>query len=513
MRVLLWHGWLLEGSGSNIYAAKTAEVMRRAGHEVVLLCQEPEPGRFPFVDACGTVSGRGVAGLVATGTEPARGRLVVLRPEIGSLLPVFVIDEYEGFEVKRFVDLGGRELDLYLERNVAALRAVASWHRPEAVVTGHAVPGSVLALRALGAGTYVAKIHGSDLEYAVRRQRRYLELTREGLEGARAVAGASRDVLERTREFVPAVADRLHIVTPGVEIAVFRPGPRTRLLDGAARALEENTDVKRGRPEAVDEAVREALTSRRADRMEELARSYDQAVPDPGAADRLRREAIHEGGLVGYIGKFIPEKGVHLLVEALALAKTAPRAILIGFGLHREWLTALTWALHEGDVGAARWLAASSELDVELSDSEIVAAAGLADRIVFTGRLDHRYAGVVGALDVLVVPSVLDEAFGMVAAEAAAAGAVPLVARHSGLAEVASALEGSVSRPGLLSYDPGPGASRRIAEALDRVLGLPREEIFTLRAAVSGFASREWTWERTAERLLSLAGPAERNGT
>ena len=43
--------------------------------------------------------------------------------------------------------------------------------------------------------------------------------------------------------------------------------------------------------------------------------------------------------------------------------------------------------------------------------------------------------------DVTVVPSIFPEAFGMVAAEAAAAGSPPLVARHSGLAEVAAGLE------------------------------------------------------------------------
>ena len=43
--------------------------------------------------------------------------------------------------------------------------------------------------------------------------------------------------------------------------------------------------------------------------------------------------------------------------------------------------------------------------------------------------------------DAAVVPSIFPEAFGMVAAEAAACGCPPLVARHSGLAEVAAGLE------------------------------------------------------------------------
>lgn len=122
----------------------------------------------------------------------------------------------------------------------------------------------------------------------------------------------------------------------------------------------------------------------------------------------------------------------------------------------------------------------------------------------FTGRLDHRYApDALAAMDVLVVPSILPEAFGMVAAEGAATGALPVVARHSGLAEVAGALEAEVRRPGLFSFAPGEGSARRLATSIDRLLGLAVDERDELGAAVNGFVAREWTWERTASRILA----------
>jgi glycosyltransferase involved in cell wall biosynthesis len=96
----------------------------------------------------------------------------------------------------------------------------------------------------------------------------------------------------------------------------------------------------------------------------------------------------------------------------------------------------------------------------------------------------------------------------MVAAEAASAGTLPLVARHSGLAEVGSALEEAVDRPGLFTFDPGPGAVTRIAAGLDRLLALPQGEREELRRGVSRFVSDEWTWERTTERLLAASGMA-----
>jgi len=127
MRICLWHGWLLEGSGSNVYTARITEILRRQGHDVLLLCQQPDPERFPFVDAWGAVSGDGVTDLRVAGSATAAGRATVLRPRIGPLLPVFV-DEYSELEVKKFPDLSGDELETYLSCNVEALRAAVEWH-------------------------------------------------------------------------------------------------------------------------------------------------------------------------------------------------------------------------------------------------------------------------------------------------------------------------------------------------------------------------------------------------
>ena len=48
MRILLWHGYLLGGTGSNVYTRALARALTRAGHEVVVLCQEPHPERFEW---------------------------------------------------------------------------------------------------------------------------------------------------------------------------------------------------------------------------------------------------------------------------------------------------------------------------------------------------------------------------------------------------------------------------------------------------------------------------------
>jgi glycosyltransferase involved in cell wall biosynthesis len=218
----------------------------------------------------------------------------------------------------------------------------------------------------------------------------------------------------------------------------------------------------------------------------------------------LKDLARYEGPIVGYLGKLIPEKGVERVIESLALLGPDVRGLIVGFGTFREWLIALVLALDAGDVDAYRWLAEASPMKLELEPQEVKAAAGFASRVTFTGRLDHSYAPeAVAAMDVLVVPSTLDEAFGMVAAEGAAAGALPVVARHSSLAEVAEALEGSIGRQGALSFEPGEGATRRLAERLGSLLtDNGRSELAALARA---HVAREWTWERTADRLLTVA--------
>jgi glycosyltransferase involved in cell wall biosynthesis len=505
MRMLLWHGWLMSGSGSNVYTARVAEALRRAGHDVLILCQEPHPEGLPFVDEVGRAGGGGVRDVRATGAAPAPGRVVLLRPDIGSLLPVFVYDEYEGFEVKRFVDLTEAELTRYLDANVAALRASTAWHDTEAVVAGHLVPGFVVAARALGEGPgaipFAGKVHGSDIEYTLRPQERYRTLAAEGVRSARAILGATGDVLDRTVELVPdASGVRRLRCPPGVDTGRFRAGPRTELLLRAAALLEEDGSLEGGRPAALDDEVAAAEDRRDLAALDALATRYDQTRPDLDAPAKLRALAEYRGPLVGYLGKLIPQKGVELLIAATAALGGAARTLVIGFGAHRERLEGLVDALDRGnpDVVAALWRG-----DVQ-DPPPAAPPGGLRGRITFSGRLDHRYASlVVGAMDVLVVPSILKEAFGMVAAEGAAAGALPLVARHSGLAEVASALEGAAGRPGLFSFEPGPGALGAMIDGLRRLLELAPAERDEIAAAVRAYVTREWSWDRTAECHLA----------
>ena len=83
MRVLIFHGYLLRGTGSNVYNAALAQALARLGHEVHLFCQDRGARDLPWVGGEGP------------------GSVTVHIPEIGGLLPVYVADRYEGFEVSQ----------------------------------------------------------------------------------------------------------------------------------------------------------------------------------------------------------------------------------------------------------------------------------------------------------------------------------------------------------------------------------------------------------------------------
>jgi glycosyltransferase involved in cell wall biosynthesis len=175
--------------------------------------------------------------------------------------------------------------------------------------------------------------------------------------------------------------------------------------------------------------------------------------------------------------------------------------------MHREWLEALVAAIDDGG-RELRWFQAHSGLRIEVSPELLAGAPKLSGRLTFTGRLDHRYAPLaLAAADVLVVPSVIPEAFAMVTIEGAAAGCLPLVARHSGLAEVAEVLEAHVGRPGLFGFEPGTGAVRGVAEGIRSLVSLPATEREVLRQQVSSYARSTWTWERAASDLIGSGGP------
>jgi glycosyltransferase involved in cell wall biosynthesis len=415
VKILLWHGYLLGGTGSNVYTRALAREWSRAGHDVTVICQERAPEEFDI------------------------GGARVVRPELpGGLLPVFVLDRYAGLNPKYLQDFTGDEKRAYVDANAGALRELLP---ADVIFTNHVLMGGPV-----GAATgepFRVKAHGSELEYSMRGRPELEAWGRETLARAEATYVGSRHIREVLEEVVGHVHD-VHEVPPGVDVEEFVPQPRDETL---AELLEE---ARRDPPNPGN---------------------ANERLPDEGNAERLATFLAGERPTVVYFGKLIRNKGVHLLLEALRDLPDA-RAVIVGFGDWRHELEAMAPA-----------------------------------NTLFTGPFEHRHlVHLLPLADVSVVPSIFPEAFGMVAAEAAAAGCPPLVARHSGLAEVAAGLEEEYPERlrHLAAFENENVGELRMK--LQELLSLQATDRAALRRAARRAVEKRWSWTSVGAQLLKPTG-------
>ncbi len=515
------HGYLLSGSGSNVYVQNLCRALVKEGHEVHLLCQDPDPLAHDFMNELYR-AGEGGAALLGEQETPYPGLCAAYRPEIGDLLPVYVYDDYPGWRVKTFLDLTPEEFEGYVEGNVAALRAVLERSGATGAVTNHSLPGPEIARRALkGTGVpYVSIVHGSCLQYAVRKSEAYTEVARRGLSGARSIVALSDHSAGTIAEDFPALAGRTVALPGGVDTDLFRPDALDRsiageLKGGPGRGPEQREQLR----EVVNGFSEGGSAGELAGEIEGIAALYQPRRHDRDAGERIRALMEDDGPTVLYVGKFIHSKGVHSLISGFARVhrETGARLLVIGYGTFREGLEALVHALSTGNRRVLHLLAGNGRLfeggpaspmeHFRLSERLLRDAAGMEENVQFVGPLYHaELARVLPAADAAVVPSIFPETFGLVAAEAAAAGVPPFVADHSGLREAG----GYVGRG--LPFDlrvslakPGDDFGENLAEALVRYLALPEEERRRCRETVRRNSVESLAWGALAGRIATLA--------
>jgi len=462
MRGLIFHGYMLRGTGN----ANLARALAKLGHEIHLLCQDRET-RIEGVE--------------------------IHNPDIGGLLPVYVKDPYEGFEVKTFPELSDEELDRYIEANVSAVREVAAAAGGvEVALANHLVMGPAILARA-GIGPFAAKIHGSALEYTVKPHPRFLPYAEEGMEAAQGVLVGSRHTAESLWGALPGVEglrEKTRLGPPGVDTEAFSPRRSTAgpVAEGGGPA---------GSPRAVLDPP--------------------PSTPPAEAAPSAR---------VVFVGKLIVSKGVDLLIAAWPLVKAKhpeARLEIAGFGEYESGLRRLQAALEAADLDDARQVAQLGRgleggeekplpiLSAFLADPPAGYAEAARDAtgsVEFIGRLEHdEVAQLLPDAEALVMPSTFPEAFGMVAAEAAACGALPLSAGHSGMLEVSrqliEALPPEVGR--LTSFPVEAGAVEAIAERLNGWLGLPTDARAAAQESLVETARRLWSWEGVARGVIAAS--------
>lgn len=469
--ICLLHGYLLDGSGSNLWTQSMVRALCGAGQTIHLMCQEPHPEDYDFISQFIRYDEKLNSTTVFERPTAYPGRCIMHKPTLGSVLPVFVWDRYEEFStVVPMVELDDAVIEDYVSRNYALLEKMATTHQITAVHANHVSLQARCAQRLFRekAIPYSVMPHGSEIEYAVKSDPRF---NRQGLEIVREASAIfvhgpemRRRVLDVFHEaqFVDKKIVELNL---GVNTSTFdtvAPAARPKHI---ARLAEALIPVERGkRPEqssTMRHQLGDALSREVLRKILTQASDYSARHVDADTETKLQSIDWEKDKILIFVGRLIVSKGAHTVVAALSeILQKEPRArlIVVGHGPLREALEAMLWALDHGKrqlfeniVAWGKYLEGQEAPEplhhVRHYLDELRQAGRLeqyfqsaqemhmSERVVFTGYLTHRELGYLFPCgDVAVFPSIVPEAGPLVFLEAMASGVFPLGVYQGGMA-------------------------------------------------------------------------------
>ena len=554
MLITVVHGYLLHGTGSNLYVSNLCRTFCRHGHRVLLFSQEHQPGEIDFISRSETFhEDNRETNLEFERNTAYPGECLHYRPQIGGLMPVYVYDRYPGFEVKEFPAFNESELENYLERNRAALETVFKKESPDLVISQHTIMQPVYTARALaGSGKegsrHLVTVHGSALNFSVRKSdflRCYALKGINAADGLVFVSNHSRTDFTAYFSDLPGLEDKCRVIFAGVNTGLFKP---LNSPDEKKEQFSELNDKLRRSVAAKDsgkstaekkEFFRKLQAVSSASGIRELLTGFrnrtDDWAPDKDAADKLAEINWAEEKIVLYYGKYLWTKGIHLLLGAMPLVlQKYPQArlILVGFGAAREYLEAITGLLDQGRIDLALEMITSphsfglddaSENEFSKGLKSLLSDPGRASRyrnackgriskqVILTGIMDHEELRMlIPCAAVAVAPSIFPESFGLVGVEALACGVLPVQTYHSGFADVIDVYEENlqeVFKAAGIRHLPldeclVPNLANNINALFDYQKTLTEKERAHLAQRAHQLAEKYFSWDKIAKNYL-----------
>lgn len=507
MKISIVHGYFLNGTGSNLYVQNLCRQFCIMGHDVLLFCQERSLEKYDFIETGYLLDkSNEELGLIHTKSTPYPGKCKCCIPNIGGILPVYVHDVYEGFDVQEITQISEKDLEAYVNRNAKALNTCFLRSKPDFVICNHTVMQPVYVKRGLQGIEGVVNftvVHGSCLNFSVRKSDLALKYAIEGLEASDILVFLTAYSLEEFTDFFAEKADfkgKKVLIHAGVDIEAFVP--------------LEKTMSKR-------------------DRIERLVQNAGG-----GCGDLLNVDWEQEK-IVLYYGKYLWTKGIHNLILAFPFVlqeNPNTRLILVGFGTSRDYLEQLVQALDLGDSAKLKILLTNPQdfqghvepgtaqysntiLDL-LEDPEQTKAyfektvGIISQRIIFTGFMDHSLLkDIIPCADITVAPSIFPEAFGLVAVEALACGIFPVQTYHSGFKHVVDSyaqlfeLDEKLKQLDslLLNKDLVKNLSTEINTILECYNRQGSDLVEKVRTSARRISTENYSWDSVAEKFLSEA--------
>jgi hypothetical protein len=128
MKIGIFHGYELSGSGSNQATQYLARALARAGHEVHVLCREPRPASIGFLDKAIQWDKFGQFEILFEKEGNKKGLCILHQLPLPPVNAVYITDTQRPGNVKAFSALTDKELKEYHRFVVNSLKSVLKAH-------------------------------------------------------------------------------------------------------------------------------------------------------------------------------------------------------------------------------------------------------------------------------------------------------------------------------------------------------------------------------------------------
>ena len=459
MRIGIFHGYELTGSGSNQATRYLARALVRAGHDVHILCRDPSPASIDFIDKAIQWDDVGQSKILFEKDGNNKGACTLHQLPLPPVNAVYITDTQRPGNVKTFNELTDKELKEYHRFVVNSLQSVLKAHSVDILHNNHTVYQPVAAAEVCEELNipFIIYPRGSAIEYTIRHDKRYQELARDPILKADGLIIGNHEVIDRIINLYPDHRDEIlsktEIVGIGVDTSLFLPveiQQRKQSIEKIYRYAPFN-----GKAPELSEELYSRLDKGEIQAVADYQKAYQFKQPDSNLIDKLQKIPWGSKILV-FVGAIIVGKGLQTLIVALPfILKQHPdtHLVVVGSGVSRELFEALTYAIAKKNEAlldtlvekgydldpielSSPWNDVKSFLSDNKNKADLFAyGSTLLEHVHFLGRLDHdllRY--VFPCCDVGFFPSIVPEAYANVLFESLSNGVFPMVSYFSGLA-------------------------------------------------------------------------------
>ncbi|KPJ94183.1 MAG: hypothetical protein AMJ55_06815, partial [Gammaproteobacteria bacterium SG8_15] len=438
MKIGLYHGFNLTGSGSNEFTRYLAKTFMDQGHSVHIICREYHPDKIEYVGQLWQWKRDGSC-VESVVNRQYEDTCALHQIPYGDFYPVYISGKKSSETFKEFVDLTNEELEIFKVLNHTLLMEIFSR------IKAHNIP-------------FIIYPHGSAIEYTVKKDPRFQLEAREAINACQGLIIGNREVRDRICNLFPdlkgMVLDKTQIVGVGVDTELFTPVSRERRSESIDCLLKlESVKNTQGKSPQLVQELQQALAMDDYSVISSYDERYVHNNVDNDLQEKLSALDLSQPILL-FVGALTVGKGLQSLLCALPMIyKSHPdtQLLIVGSGSFREVLEALVYALSNNDQPLLNCLLENrfdaSRVDeiqywrdvryflqkLESPEEYYSLAQRLQRQVLFLGRFNHEQLSYLfPCADLAVFPSVIPEAYPLVLMESLANGVLPMVSYFSG---------------------------------------------------------------------------------